>query len=294
MGILQTPIERIVSELARLQKARGELEAGVIEDRAKLTELRSTLGDVELAALLEGGDSGKVRSEIYSLDVRIEGRNAARPKLLERIREALRALGHERAEVKRAEAQKLRIKLGEHLAAVAKLQKSLEDAAGTLYIPALHAPLVAGALYVENDLPRLPLSIAQNMEAEIHRRRAEADRIEKTAIQSSQGGHVSGTLADLLAVSANVELIGPTKGAIEAWAVEATARADAEWANVLLDYSNPTEVKPVPELAYNLAWDATGAIDPKQSQAMNRQAVPDNRPVAVPKVESRILGPRAA
>jgi hypothetical protein len=294
MGILQTPIERIVSELARLQKARGELEAGVIEDRAKLCKLRSTLGDVELAALLEGGDSGKVRSEIYSLDVRIEGRNAARPKLLERIREALRALGHERAEVKRAEAQKLRIKLDEHQVAVAKLLRNLEDAAGHLYVPALHGPLAGGALYAEIDLPRLPPSIAETMEAEIHRLRAEADRIEKTAIQSSQGGHVNGRLVDLLAVSANVELIGPTKGAIEAWAVEATARADAEWANVLLDYSKPTEIKPVPELAYNLVWDATGAIDLTKSQAMNRGAVPDNRPLAVPKVESRILGPRAA
>ncbi len=268
---MANPIDRSVSELRKLQAARNTLETEAAEDQARLAELRSKLGDVELAALLDGDDSGPIRREIINLETKLAGRAAARPKLLQKIREALRALGHERAAVKRKEAEKLRGKLAEHQAETARLKKALEDQEGIRYDMATWPIIPPGLVFAQGEIPPLPPSIGMRMEAQISELLAEAARIEAAAEQATQGGRISGsTLADLLAVCDNVEMIPPTRASIEGWYHEGSARADIAWATTLEDFPGG-QVKPVRELFCVLVWDSSGLIDRAQSQAVNRQ-----------------------
>jgi hypothetical protein len=117
--------------------------------------------------------------------------------------------------------------------------------------------------------PPMPRALA--METEIKQRLAEAQRIEDQAADASKGGRISGgNLAELLAVCDNVELLAPTRAAIEAWYAETTRRADVSWRATLLDYPG-SSAKPGRDTLYNLAWDADGRIDPKASGFTNRE-----------------------
>jgi hypothetical protein len=77
-----TSTERCLSELRKLQQARGRLEAEVTADRARLDQLRASLADEELASLLDGEDAELLRREIGDLERRIAGRLQAKPKLI--------------------------------------------------------------------------------------------------------------------------------------------------------------------------------------------------------------------
>lgn len=276
------PITKTMSELKKLQTARRTLEDVYAADQAKIAELKGTLADVELAALLDGGDSGKVRAEIYACQVRMEGLEAARPKLLAKIRECLRALGRERAKVKFSEADKLAGKLATHAAEVDRARVALEELAGCPFAQAMHPELPAGKVYAMTELPYCGPSIAQRMAAEVAGLRTAAAQIERTALDASRGGRVEGsTLAELLAVCDDVERIAPTRSAVQTWLESATAAAEARWREHLTNYSGAQETKPVGALVIAMVWDGDGQLDVAKSRADIRGQVPDNRRAAV-------------
>lgn len=152
MGLLGNNIDRSLSALRSLQAARQTLEAAAIADAASIAELRGKLGEAHLAALLEGGDTRELHDDIRRLELANEGRELARPKLLERIRGAIRELGRHRAEVKRKAAGKLAERLAAHNAKVAELLTQLQDAAGCRYEQSVFA-IVPGVIYMPGDLP---------------------------------------------------------------------------------------------------------------------------------------------
>lgn len=293
MGLLTNPIERSVSELRKLQGARHKLESEALLDTEQIAELRGDLADAEVSALLDGGDTKELRREIRDLEVKLEGLQAARPKLCERIRQALRSLAHERAEELRGRAKKLGDELAKHEAKVAELKQQLETAAGCRFEQAVFA-IVPGVTYMANNLPREGASIAERMRAEIAQLEEEAKRIEQRAEQASRGGQVRfESFDELLKVADDIERIAPTKPAIEAWLKVASERAEAAWQQRLLDF--PERIKPERVMAYLLVWDGNGCIDVAQAKVFSQEVriMPGQRP-ATPAPVPAVLGPRPA
>jgi hypothetical protein len=291
MALLTNPIERSVSELRKLQAARNTLEAAVIANCEKLARLRSELGDVELAALLDGGDSKPTRRAIVELETDIDGHNAARPKLLNKIRAAIKVVAHERAETVRGKARKLTDKLAEHDTAVLKLKSALEAAAGCRYEQSVYRPVAPGQLFSPHDIPREAPSIAQRIQAEIDALLVEARRIEQAGERAERGGQkIAPTLDELLAITDDIETLAPTRGQIETWAAEAMAKADAAWQHQLLDF--PERIKPERTVQFRLEWDRDGVIAGNSEITNQILHVPAKQAtVPAPVV---VLGPRAA
>jgi hypothetical protein len=283
MSLLADPIERSVSALRKLQQARNTLEAEVLADQAKLAELRENLGQTELNALLDNADPEPARRAIAEIEIKIAGRQAARPKLLEKIRAAIKAVGRERAVPLRKKAAELQKKLDAHLAERARLLAELEKFAGIRFVMEFHPIIPPGVAYFSDEIPNLPPPIADRMAGEIRELLATADRAEAQGEQSSQGGVITGgTLAELLAVSEDPETIAPTQAAITAWHAAATARADAEWARAVLGYAGGPA--PGREVFYTLVY-SDGEIDQAASRAENRELrapVPWMRPAQLP------------
>jgi hypothetical protein len=271
MPLIPSEESKCATALAKLQAARAKLEAEAITDQGRLEGLRAQQGDAELSALLEGADVTPIRREISDMQIKTAGRAAALPVLLEKIRSAMKDLARAKAAAIRAKAAKLQAKLDAHLAERGKLLEALQEFSGCRWHIDMRPIMAPGTAFAPGDplkYPPMPRALA--METEIKQRLAEAQRIEDQAADASKGGRISGAnLAELLAVCDNVELLAPTRASIEAWYTEATRRADVSWRATLLDY--PGQVKPGREVLYNLAWDADGNIDPRESRAVNRE-----------------------
>jgi hypothetical protein len=272
MSLILTEENKCLATLRKLQVARHTLETEAITEEGRLQELHGQLGDAEADALLGGGDAGEIRREIAALEAKAAGRDAARPRLLLRIREALKDLARAKAAPLREKARKLQAKLDAHLAERAKLLAALRDFSGCDWHIAAMPILAPGQVYAPGDpLKYPPAPHSARMEGEIKTLLAQAGRLEDQAADASKGGRISGgNLAELLAVCDNVELLAPTRSSIEAWYAETTRRADVSWRATLLDYPG-SQAKPGRETLYNLAWDADGRIDPKASGFTNRE-----------------------
>jgi hypothetical protein len=277
-----SPIDTAVNEIKKLQSARARLEYDLITDQAALEKLRSGLAEAEVSALLDGGDTSEMRSQTAALETRIAGRQAARAPLLARIREAIKAVAHVRAEALRKEAAPLQSDLEKHLARTAELLKALEQHAGQRYSPGMVIPMLAPRTYMDPVPVEVPKS--RLMEAKINELLAAADRIESAAADTGRGGHVEATDLDgLLAVCDNIEAIAPTRQATKAWFREVQARADREWQRTLdnallapsLSVGHLTVVPPArSDVWYELHWDSAGNIDLAASNATNRRNPP--------------------
>ena len=183
------------------------------------------------------------------------------------------ALAHGKADAVRKEAAKLQAKLDTHLAERGKLLAALEDFAVCKFEVACRPIIPPGQVFISGDTAKMPpVPLALRMEWEVKKLLADADRIEGSATQNTEGGRVSGsTLGDLLAVCENPQLLTPARAAIEAWYADVTARADTAWANTMEDYLRGGGPAPWREVVYTLVWDADGNIDPRTSSAVNRE-----------------------
>jgi hypothetical protein len=90
-----------------------------------------------------------LRPQIVHLETALAGRAAARPKLMEKLRGAIRQVARERAEVLRKEAAKLQVKFEAHRAAVAQLLSSLKELDGCDFGPRLPVPDAASPGFPE-------------------------------------------------------------------------------------------------------------------------------------------------
>jgi hypothetical protein len=272
MPLIANEESKCAAALEKLQAARAKLEAEAITDQGRLEELHAKQGDAELSALLEGADVTPIRREIADLEAKAAGRDAARPRLLLRIRDTMKLLAHLRAEAIREKARKLQVKLDAHLAERGKLLTALQEFSGATWEIRVQPILAPGQAFAPGDplkYPPAPHSV--RMEADIRQKLAEAQRIEDQAADASKGGHISGAnLEELLAGCNDAERLSPTKAAIEAWFQAATRLAEAAWSDVLLDYPG-SQAKPGREVLYNLAWDSNGNIDARESRAVNRE-----------------------
>jgi hypothetical protein len=272
MPLLGNEESKCATALEKLQAARAKLEAEAIADQDRVEELRAKLGDAEADALLGQGDAGDIQREIATLEAKAAGRDAARPRLLLRIRGALKDLARAKAAPLREKARKLQAKLDAHLAERGKLLAALKDFSGCDWKISIQPVLAPGQAYAPGDPVKYPPAPhSARMEGEIKTLLAQAGRLEDQAADASKGGRISGaTLAELLAVCNDTEKLAPTRASIEMWYSAATRRADAAWAETLLDYPG-SQIKPSRELVYSLVWDADGRIDAKASTATNRE-----------------------
>lgn len=280
MALFKSALENSLDSLRKLQAARQSLESSALADSEKLTTLRASQGEAALAELLDGADSGPLRAEMYGLTVHIESLEAARPKLLAKIRDAILEVGKARAAGKRKEADKIRERLTAHNLKLSELRKSLEDFAGCPFEASQYA-LEPGVNYHPDMLPRPAMSIAARLEMELLQVAQEAQQIEQQAQQAANGGAQSfETLEAALKACEDIERMMPTSAAVTVWYPSALATADALWTRHIADFAGDM-AQPQRVAQIYLAWDGEGKINLTASQVRNRQAIPA-RPQAVP------------
>ena len=287
MKILQNAVEKAAAELAKLQKARVELERGLIADEARLVEQRAQAADVELAALLDevpAQESGSLpvpkipRPNVAALEAIIEARRRARPKLLERLRTSIKALAHERAEVLRKQAAKKRLDLDEYAAERARRLKALEEFTGARWLVdvSFSGATLLGAVSIRTGAPA-PADKGVLLSAEIDDLKRQAADIEAAAAGACEGGALAGDSLEALLSDAEKRPLGPLPSAIQRWFEETEARETTAWEQQYPEglFRAPTgsgEWAATPatrQTAYTLVWDRDGAIDRKRSGAVS-------------------------
>lgn len=264
----------VAGELAKLQAARANLESEAIEGAAQLSELRQTLADVELGVLLEGGDSSQARRDIADLEAKLAGLASARPPLLAKIRQAIKNNAHGKAEALRSQAGPIRKTLAAYRTKFAELLQALEQHAGVKFQMVLHQFPPAGQVFGPGELPALePRSSA--MERQLALLLQEADDTEKTAAATvAAGGSITAsTLSELLAVCDDIERLVPSRAAIEAFFLTASARADADWSRIMEEFPVSAGPGPARRDLYTLVFDRDGVILP-QSTCVSRAMSP--------------------
>ncbi len=276
MALFQSQETSALAELTKYQGARSKLESELSAAAERLQVLQTTRAEIELTALLDATDPAPMRAEVRELQTTIEGLQAARPRLLMRIRGAIVKLATARANVIRKAADKIKARLQAHEAKMFELKKALETHCECPWQPVLQEVVSTGTgLVMHNPL--------------IHRLRAElrtqldiADGIERSGKQAGTGGTVTAqSLEGLLAVSQNVEALAPTEAPIRAWFERATAAADRMWERRMLDFpggqgarmGRATGVPQRAAVQYTLAWDADGVIDEARSSILNLEDV---------------------
>jgi hypothetical protein len=283
MAIFGNTVDRCAADLRKLRDARERLESGLIDEQGRVQQLRGQLGDAELDALLEGEQPAQLREDIATLEASVSGRLAARPRLLERLREAVRALAHARAEVLRQQAAKKEKVLSDYARERTKRLEALQEFTGALWIvdegsegAVLHGP---GGLQIHTG-QRRPFDRGVRMSHEIAELKGQADALEAQATAQTKGGMiVAGTIEELLAMTAENPL-APTRAAVEAWYAETDRRAAGEWQDMYPDGMFRASAgravgreTPADRLtSYTLAWNADGGIDCRGSGSVNRLA----------------------
>ena len=166
---------KAVTELERLRKELAKLQERIDANQQDLAVLRNVSDEALLDQLLAAGAESRnqTHQRVRELEDVAEDLRRAQRALLERIRQAQRAVNHERAEKIRAEAAKLQAELDQHSAKTAELKKALELHAGEPYFPQ-----PGWMLNVGDSIPEAAFTPAVKMQMEIAKLRAEADRIE--------------------------------------------------------------------------------------------------------------------
>ncbi len=283
MALLSNPIDKAAAELGKLRSARERLECQQTADRAKLTELRAAQGDAEVAELLGTrpskephtlatlvGDARSIQFEIMEIEARIQGRSVATPKLLARIREALKVHARARAEVLLKQAAKLREKYDAHQAETARLLTALQAHAGCPYEMRLLLTPPPGSVFVPHALPQIVPKYRQ-MEVEINKLLNEAAAIEAQAEKQGQGGTVTGLSFDDIVKAIGDNPMAPTIAEVTAWHVEALERSRNEWEQGIGATINGARPPYDPDWFFSLTWSAEAVIDRQKSTCINRQ-----------------------
>jgi len=209
--ILQSAVDKVAGELTKLQKARVELEQGLIADEARLVEQRAQAADVELAALLDevpAQESGSLPvpkippPNVAALEAILEARRRALPKLLERLRTSIKTLAHERAAVLQKQVTKKQKELSDYAEERSRRLKALEEFTGARFLVDLSysgPTLLSGHAQMRTGAPS-PADRGVLLSGEIDDLRRQASNIEAEAVAACEGGAVSGgTLEELLA-----------------------------------------------------------------------------------------------
>ena len=291
MALFNNAVDRCTAELRKLRDARERLGSGLIDDQARLQQLRGQLADAELASVMDEESNGPPREEIAALEVRIAGRRAAQPKLLERIREAMKALAHARANVLRQQVTKKEEMLADYRRERAKRLEALQEFTGARWIvdeSADEVLLSRGGLEIHMG-PRRPLDRGVLMAHEIAELKNRADTMEAQAAARTKGEAVAATTLEELLTAAAENPLAPSRGAIEAWYAEANRLATDEWRQMYPDGLFRADfvrggrldrpglaigtATPADRITnYTLAWDEDGEIDRSRSGFTNRLA----------------------
>jgi hypothetical protein len=211
-------------DLRRFQEVRDRLEAALLDDQAKLAELRGGIADSELSALVDGSDPAPLRQDIAALEQGLTAKRAALPKLQEKIREGIRAQAHAAAEVIRKEASKKERELETYAKERGQLIEALQSFTGCRWqVEAWDSRmpfLTAGAV---PTFPGVDRGVA--LSAEIRAMRSRADSIEEQAGRDMEGGQCAGrSLEELLSKTAPFPL-APARARIEFWFLAEEVRA---------------------------------------------------------------------
>lgn len=271
--LFSSSIDKAAGELRKLCEARGELESKTVAAETELAALRAGSGETELNAILDGIDIAPQRARIAVLDAQLAGLNNARPALLARIAAAWKALQTARAEALRGEARKLQTKLAEHVSERDRLRAALQSHEEAEYVANLVPRSETISLV---GVPDGPVIVPKSMRLaeEIRSKLTEADRLANKP--APLNGSIAGnTLAELLAVCDNLDLIAPTKAAIEAAHVEMQAAADAAWERHSREDFPRGEAPQASErlTVFTISW-RDGAIDRRQSRWENAIRAP--------------------
>ncbi len=255
-------VERARADVMRLAQAEHDLSR---RRAAKLVEIAAPDGDALLAGELTGEDGAlgiaaekvaKVTAEAAALASAVEAARRARVS-------AIPAAWRAEAELKRAEAAKLRAEaevLQERAAApLAKLREIM----GVDYLPGPRPEYLSGDTPVSRALmygyDAAPTKV-DDLLARAEALEAEAAKLEARAVPhagSATGADAEGVFA---AVIANPYILGPRLEEVVAWAADAEAEAQVPWRTDRLSRHLPVDdaawraARPL----YALAWTATG------------------------------------
>jgi len=222
---------------------------------------------------------------VGALEATIAAKKAARPKLLSKLRAAIRALAHERAEVLRKQVTKKQKELSDYAEERAKLLNALEQLTGACWLVDLSysgPTLLSGHAQMRTGAPS-PADRGVLLSGEIDDLRRQASNIEAEAVAACEGGAVSGgTLEELLAAIERHPL-APLPSAVRAWFQQTEAREAARWGEQFPDgmFRAPggalaglgaghTVATPAPrETAYTMVWGPDAVIDRSKSAAVS-------------------------
>jgi len=260
MALFQRP-----TELAKLSEQRTQLEKKAAAAVEEFAGLRSVSADERLDAFLSGAELGENRTRIAALEGQLEDLNAAKRALMGRIRTAMLAGAHEKAEKKRADAKKIQSELDKHQARTDELLAQLKAHDAVEYGP----KGAIGLMPVPGQLLPVPLTVrsrSAELAAQIATLNAAADAIEAEAAQSVKGGRAVGESLEELLLGATQHPLAPSEREIRAWFAEASARADCDWAR-----NEATWLPAVDRGAtrFTVVWNGGGAIDAAQSTTVN-------------------------
>jgi hypothetical protein len=281
MSILPNASDKAAAELTKLQAARILLEEQLASDEARLQEWRAQAAELELAALLDEGEA-PARPDVGALEATIAAKKAARPKLLSKLREAIRGVAHVKAEALRRETARKQKTLDVYAAERQKLLAALEAFTGARWLvdQSREGPtLLGGAVSIRTGEPA-PVDKGVLLSAEVADLMQRAADIESEAARACEGGAVSGSTLEELLTAVSVHPLGPLPSAVRAWFSETEGREAAQWQNQFPDGifraggggAHTVATPATRQTAFTLTWNRDGVIDRSRSGGVSSLA----------------------
>lgn len=276
MALFKNGLEKASAELARLREARVQLDERAEKARAELLQLRSQLPTVELAVMLEPSSKSLAtngRARLRELEDELETCKSIQPALIDKLRDAMRAVNVAKAEDVRKRAVALEKQLSAHKAKSDELRLALEAHEGCAFSPEVKQ--------VANDSGergwQYAVSTSMRLANQIAALHSEAVAIENKKLAG--GGAGVETLDELLqAVATDPDTIPPLPSAIRVWFAGAFAEAEADFRRGDYGSDFPSLASFPVEQSISLSWDENGVILP--GSAVRLRLAPINRQVA--------------
>jgi DNA repair exonuclease SbcCD ATPase subunit len=292
MALFGNALDTATREVKRLHEARVKLADREQKAREELERLRADLPNIALQDVLGESSPGvelagnhfpattPSYNRIVVLELEIRTCVDAKPALLQKLEAAMRAVNAAKADEIRKQATRLLKSLDEHRAKVSDLKFKLEQLENCRYGPEVRQ------IASDSGVPGLQFSISTTMrlEQELAELERKAVAIEQTAVNVG-GGIDASSLEELLNAidQADETTIAPTRSQAEAWYIEASARADAEWNGTGRLRGDPEPpwlelpgIEKYRTLSASLLWLKDGVIDVEHSAVRysNRFEIP--------------------
>lgn len=268
MALFGNGVDKATAEVRKLRDARVSFEEKELAAREEAASIERLSQSGALESLLDPGNDAMAglmsqrRKRSAVLNDELTSLALARPQVLKRLEEALRAVNVARANDLRKQAEKLQRELSTHQAESDRLRLLLETHEECGFIPdftrATVQPTSNRGEGVMEESFRIPHQTkGQTLFNRIAGLEAEAKAIEARMVNAGGAVVDKPTLEELLQAVAGIEDIAPSERTIRAWAVTAFADAEREWKKLATNF--PGEVLER-DLSITLQWGPNGAI----------------------------------